>query len=199
MKLLRLSVLLFALSLVACGNENKKTVEVETAQSPQNMKTPKTLYDFVVTDIDGKDFDLKKLKGKKVLIVNVASKCGLTPQYKKLEALYQKYKDNNFVIVGFPANNFKEQEPGTNEDIKEFCSLNYGVTFPMMSKIEVVGDSIFPLYKWLTHKSENGVLDTEVSWNFQKFMINPDGTLYDFAEPKEEPDSEKIISWIEAE
>src|ERR1035437_6260230 len=119
--------------------------------------TEKTLYDFKVTDIEGKEFDMAQLKGKKVMIVNTASKCGFTPQYKDLETLYTKYKDKNFVIIGFPANNFGGQEPGTNTEIKSFCTKNYGVSFPMMSKISVKGDDIAPIYKWLQSKSENGV------------------------------------------
>ena len=156
-----------------------------------------SLYDFKVKDIDGKDFDLSSLKGKKVLVVNVASKCGLTPQYNKLQDLYEKYKDKNFVVIGFPANNFNGQEPGTNEEIKTFCTLNYNVSFPMMSKIDVVGDKKAPLYKWLTEKSQNGKMDAEVQWNFQKFMIDENGQLVDFAAPREDPFCDKIINWIE--
>lgn len=157
----------------------------------------KTLYDFTATTIDGNPINLSEFEGKKVLIVNTASKCGLTPQYKELEALYQKYKTQNFVIIGFPANNFMNQEPGTDEEIQEFCELNYGVTFPMMSKISVKGDTQNPLYAWLTQKSQNGVLDAEVSWNFQKFMIGEDGQVVDYASPRESPFSEKIVQWIE--
>lgn len=157
----------------------------------------KSFYDFKVTDIDGKEFDLSSLKGKKVLVVNVASKCGLTPQYEQLEKLYDKYKGDNFIIIGFPANNFKGQEPGTNEDIKEFCSSTYGVSFPMMSKIDVVGDNISPLYKWLTNKSENGKFDAPIEWNFQKFMIDENGQLHDFASPRTLPFDDKIVKWIE--
>jgi glutathione peroxidase len=157
----------------------------------------RTLYDFTVKTIDGDDFPLSKLKGQKVLIVNVASKCGLTPQYEQLQALYEKYRDRNFVIVGFPANNFGRQEPGTNEEIKTFCTLNYGVTFPMMQKISVKGKDIAPLYKWLTRKSENGKEDAEVTWNFQKFLIDENGTLVKSIPPKTAPLSDDIISWIE--
>lgn len=157
----------------------------------------KSFYDFKVEDIDGNEFDMSSLKGKKVLVVNVASKCGLTPQYTKLQELYEKYKDNNFVVIGFPANNFNGQEPGSNEEIKEFCALKYDVTFPMMSKIDVVGEQQAPIYTWLTHKSENGKIDAEVQWNFQKFMIDENGNLVDFAAPREDPFSEKIVQWIE--
>ncbi len=159
----------------------------------------KTLYDFKVREIEGKEFDLSALKGTKVLIVNVASKCGLTPQYKELEALYKQYGGDKFVIIGFPANNFGAQEPGTNTEIKEFCTRNYGVTFPMMEKISVKGDDMHPLYKWLTEKSENGKMDALVQWNFQKFMIGTDGKLVDMVPPKEKPDCEKIVQWITSE
>jgi len=157
----------------------------------------KTLYNFKTTTIDGKPFDLSKLKGKKVLIVNTASKCGFTPQYEGLERLYEKYKGQNFTIIGFPANNFKQQEPGTNKKIKEFCSKNYGVKFPMMHKISVVGNDMDPLYKWLTSKAENGVLDAPIKWNFQKFMVDEKGHLVGVALSAEKPESEKIINWIE--
>lgn len=156
----------------------------------------KTLHDFEVTDIDGNAFALSQFKGKKVLVVNTASKCGFTPQYESLEELYQKFGGDKFIIIGFPANNFLSQEPGTNEEIKEFCKLNYGVTFPMMSKISVKGKDIAPLYEWLTSKKENGVLDAPVTWNFQKFMIDENGKLVDYAPPKESPQSERIIKWI---
>lgn len=151
----------------------------------------KSLHDFTVKSIDGEDFDLSQFKGKKVLVVNTASKCGLTPQYEDLEKLYQMYGGDKFVIVGFPANNFLSQEPGTNEEIKEFCQLNYGVSFPMMSKISVKGKDIHPLYQWLTSTS-----DSKVSWNFQKYMIDEEGNLVDFASPKTKPMDEKIIAWI---
>ena len=159
----------------------------------------KSFYDFAVKTIDGKEFSLSSLKGKKVLVVNVASKCGLTPQYAQLEKLYEKYKDKDFVIIGFPANNFMGQEPGSNEEIAQFCSLNYGVTFPMMAKISVKGKEIAPLYQWLTEKKLNGKEDASVQWNFQKFMIDENGNWVGFASPKEIPFSEKIVTWIEKE
>jgi glutathione peroxidase len=162
-----------------------------------NAQTSKSFYDFKAKTIDGKPFDLNTLKGKKILVVNTASKCGLTPQYEQLEALYKKYGGDKFTIIGFPANNFMGQEPGTNEEIKEFCSVNYGVTFQMMSKISVKGDDIDPLYQWLTTKKENGVMDAPVKWNFQKFMIDENGKLVDMVPPKELPTSDKIIKWIE--
>jgi glutathione peroxidase len=159
-------------------------------------QSPKTLYNFTTKSIDGDIFNLSSLRGKKVLIVNTASECGLTPQYKDLEALYQKYGGDNFVIIGFPANNFGEQEPGNNKEISEFCTKNFGVTFPMMSKISVKGDDIDPIYRWLTNKSENGLMDAPVQWNFQKFLIDENGKLVDMVPPKELPTSERIIKFI---
>lgn len=156
----------------------------------------KSFYDFKVKDIEGNDFDLSSLKGKKVLVVNTASKCGNTPQYEQLQDIYEKYGNKNFTIIGFPANNFAKQEPGTNDEIAEFCEKNYGVTFQMMSKISVKGDDIHPLYKWLTTESENGVLDSEVTWNFQKYLIDPKGNLVKTVAPKVKPDDKQIVNWI---
>jgi len=155
-----------------------------------------SFYDFKVKDIDGKDFDLSSLKGKKVLVVNTASKCGLTPQYKQLQELFELYGGEKFTIIGFPANNFMKQEPGTNREIAEFCEKNYGVTFKMMSKISVKGDDMDPLYQWLTSKSKNGVMDSDVKWNFQKYLIDENGKLVDMVDPKVKPDDDKIVSWI---
>ena len=156
-----------------------------------------SFYDLKAKTIDGKDFSFASLKGKKILVVNTASKCGNTPQYKDLETLYQKYKDKNFVIIGFPANNFGHQEPGTNTEIKEFCSKNYGVTFPMMEKISVKGDDKDAVYKWLTEKKLNAKMDSEVKWNFQKYMIDEKGNLVDFVAPSDSPMSDKIVNWVE--
>jgi len=157
----------------------------------------KSFYDFKVQTIDGENFDLSTLKGKKVLVVNTASKCGFTPQYEDLQKLYEKYKSENFIIIGFPANNFMNQEPGSNQEIKQFCSENYGVTFPMMTKISVKGDDIHPLYQWLTEKGQNGVMDSKVKWNFQKYMIDEEGNLVDVASSRTNPLDEQIINWIE--
>lgn len=156
-----------------------------------------TIYDYKVEDINGKSFDLSSLKGKKVMIVNTASKCGLTPQYEQLEELYKKYKDQNFVIVGFPANNFMKQEPGTNDEIESFCQKNYGVTFPMMSKISVKGNDMDPLYKFLTTKSLNKLEDNDVKWNFQKYLIDEKGNLVKVISPSTSPTDKDIIKWIE--
>lgn len=156
-----------------------------------------SFHGFVVTDIDGNEFPLSRLKGKKVMVVNTASKCGFTPQYEDLQELYEKYKDKNFVIIGFPANNFMGQEPGTNQEIKEFCTTRFNVSFPMMAKVSVKGKDMHPLYQWLTQKSMNGVMDSEVKWNFQKYLIDEKGNLVDMIPPKEKPNSEKVIKWIE--
>ena len=157
----------------------------------------KNFHDFTVETIDGKVFPLSGLKGKKIMVVNVASKCGLTPQYASLQALYEKYKENDFMIIGFPANNFRGQEPGTNEEILAFCEANYGVTFPMMAKISVQGDDIHPLYAWLTQKSENRKEDAEVTWNFQKFLIDEQGNWAASIPPRTLPDAKEVIEWIE--
>ena len=134
-----------------------------------------TFYDFKVTDINGETFDFSILKGKRVLIVNTASECGYTKQYAQLEELYKKYGGDKFVIVGFPANDFGGQEPGSDKEIATFCEKNYGVTFPMMSKITVKGEKMSPVYKWLTLKSQNGVADGNVKWNFHKYLVDENG------------------------
>jgi glutathione peroxidase len=152
-------------------------------------------YDFRVKTLEGKEFDFALLKGKKVMIVNTASKCGFTPQYEDLEELYEEFQ-GELVIIGFPANNFMNQEPGSATDIRKFCSENYGVTFPMMEKISVKGSDMHPLYKWLTSKDKNGVMDSEVKWNFQKYLIDENGKLVDVIYSREKPSSEKVISWI---
>ncbi|MFH0755755.1 MAG: glutathione peroxidase [Bacteroidota bacterium] len=163
---------------------------------PAMSQERKSFHDFTVKDISGEDFKLSQLKGKKVLVVNTASRCGLTPQYEDLEKLYREYRDKGLVIVGFPSNDFASQEPGTNEDIATFCTVNYGVTFPMMSKISVKGDEIHPLYKWLTEASENGVEDSSVAWNFQKYMIDEQGNLVGHVPPRKKPDTKEIIDWL---
>lgn len=166
----------------------------------QSQKIPNdgTIYSFVVKDIYGEDFALKSLEGKKVMIVNTASKCGLTPQYETLEALYKQYKDSDFIIIGFPANDFLWQEPGTNAEIAEFCSVNYGVSFPMMEKIHVKGKNQHPLYTFLTKKKYNKLEDNKVSWNFQKYLIGRDGKLEKVISPKTKPNDPEIINWIES-
>jgi glutathione peroxidase len=156
----------------------------------------KSLHDFTVKNIDGENFNLSSLKGKKVLIVNTASKCGLTPQYKDLQKLYEKYGSENFVIISFPANNFMSQEPGSNSEIKQFCTSEFSVTFPMMAKVSVKGKDIHPLYSWLTQKSQNGKKDSKVKWNFQKYLIDENGMLVDVVYSKTNPMDDKIVNWI---
>jgi len=155
-----------------------------------------SIHQFKVADIYGNIFDFSQLKGKKVMIVNTASKCGLTYQYEALQKLYSQYKDLNFVIVGFPSNDFLWQEPGSNEEIIEFCEQNYGVTFPMMSKITVKGTKKHPIYQFLTQKSKNNYKDSKVTWNFQKYLINKEGRIEKIISPRTRPDSEEIVSWI---
>jgi len=162
-----------------------------------NLLSAQTIYDYKVEDISGNTFDMASLKGKKVMIVNTASKCGLTPQYEQLEELYKKYKDQDFVIVGFPANNFMKQEPGSNEEIESFCKKNYGVSFPMMSKISVKGNDMHPLYKFLTDKDLNKLENNEVKWNFQKYLIDENGKLVKVIGPRTLPNDTEITNWIE--
>lgn len=171
------------------------TIAALTAMIIAPALAQKSIYDFTVETIDGQQLSFADLKGKKIMIVNTASKCGNTPQYKDLELLNKAYKQK-LVIIGFPANNFMNQEPGTNAEIKEFCNSKYGVTFPIMSKISVKGDDIHPLYKWLTSKSANGVLDSEVAWNFQKYLIDENGNLVGFFKPAVKPLADEVVMWV---
>lgn len=182
-------ILLF--SMLSCKNVAQNTTNMDSKTTPTA-----SLHDFTVTDLYGDTFNMADLKGKKVMVVNTASKCGLTPQYKDLQALYEKYQDQNFVIIGFPANDFMQQEPGSNEDIATFCEVNYGVTFPMMAKIVVKGEGMHPLYQFLTRKSLNGLQDNEVEWNFQKYLINEEGVLEMVVSPRTLPTDTAIINWI---
>ena len=186
---LTLSSFLFLNGVMQSQNKTNTTTKTMEKQ---------TIYQFKVEDLSGKTFDFASLKGKKILVVNTASKCGLTPQYKDLEAIYKLYKDKNFVIIGFPANNFGKQEPGTNTEISTFCEMNYGVTFPMMSKISVKGKDMAPIYQFLTQKSKNGLQDSDVEWNFQKYLINEKGELEKVILPQVLPTDSSIVSWIKA-
>jgi glutathione peroxidase len=170
-------------------------VQSQTNKTKSTMQK-QTIYQFKVEDLYGKTFDFASLKGKKIMIVNTASKCGNTPQYKELEALYKKYSSKGLVIVGFPANNFGAQEPGTNQEIATFCQLNYGVTFPMMSKISVKGKDMHKVYQFLTQKSKNGLKDSEVEWNFQKYLLNEKGELEKVIAPSTSPNDPEILNWI---
>ena len=195
-----LFTLSFAVILLwSCQNNAQTNAVAATSNSNENMNTEtqiENIYQFKVKDLYGKEFDFSSLKGKKILVVNTASECGLTPQYKDLEAIYEKYKEKNFVIVGFPANNFGSQEPGTNEQIAKFCEMNYGVTFPMMSKISVKGKDIDAVYQFLTQKSQNGLQDSTVEWNFQKYLINEEGQLVKVLSPRVLPTDAEIVGWI---
>lgn len=193
-------ILALIITLFSCKNEKKEVLE--TAQNTEftsnTMTTKSTIYSFKVEDINGQTFDFENLKGKKILIVNTASKCGLTPQYEQLQQVYDENKNNNFVIVGFPANNFGAQEPGTESEIAAFCQKNYGVTFPMMSKISVKGEDMHPLYIFLTNKSANGLQYSEVEWNFQKYLIGEEGYLEKVLSPRVLPTDDEIVSWIKS-
>ena len=155
------------------------------------------LYDFTVNDIEGNEVNLSTFAGKVVMVVNVASKCGFTPQYDGLQELYQRYKDEGFVILGFPANNFMRQEPGTNEEIQQFCRLTYGVSFPMFEKISVAGRDIHPLYEYLTSKKSNPEFGGRITWNFNKFLIGKDGSIIGRFPSKTEPLEQEIVTAVE--
>jgi glutathione peroxidase len=157
------------------------------------------ITDHTVKSIDGEDVDLKDYEGKVLLVVNVASKCGLTPQYNDLVELHEKYKDQGFEVLGFPANNFMGQEPGTNEEIKTFCSSKYGVEFPMFSKVSVKDEDVSPLYQELTSEEENGEFGGPIQWNFTKFLVNKEGKVVNRFEPKTKPSDEEVVAAIEAE
>lgn len=190
----KILLLLSVVSLYSCQNQaqNKVSNQLTSAQPMEKQ----TIYQFKVKDLEGNEFDFASLKGKKILVVNTASKCGLTPQYKQLEAIYNQYKDQNFIIVGFPANNFGQQEPGSNKEIAEFCERNYGVTFPMMEKISVKGSDMAAIYQFLTQKSKNGLKDSEVEWNFHKYLINEKGELDKVVSPQVLPTDAVIVDWI---
>jgi glutathione peroxidase len=183
--------------LISCQNQAQTTKQSSTKSKTKTMAA-ENIYQFKVQDLYGNEFDFASLKGKKVIVVNTASKCGLTPQYKDLEALYEQYKDKGLIIVGFPANNFAEQEPGTKEDIAEFCQKNYGVSFPMMDKVSVKGTDMSPVYKFLTQKSKNGLEDSEVQWNFQKYLINEKGQLEKVISPKTLVTDPEVMDWVKA-
>ena len=172
--------------------QNKKP----DVKSKSNTTMKQSIHQFKSETLSGETFDFSTLAGKKILIVNTASECGYTPQYKELEALHKKY-GKQLVIVGFPTNDFGGQEPGSNKEIAAFCEKNYGVTFPMMSKITVKGNEMSPIYQFLTQKSKNGLQDSHVEWNFQKYLLNEKGELEKVLLSKVKPDDAQIISWVE--
>jgi len=170
---------------------------VEAKDSKETKKGSKSMYDFTLKDVGGRDVKLEQFRGQVVMLVNVASKCGYTPQYDGLQKIYEQYKDRGFTILGFPANNFGAQEPGSNEEIKEFCRINYGVTFPIFSKISVKGDDIHPLYKYLTEKETNPEFGGEIKWNFNKFLVGKDGKIIARFDSKDKPEDTQVTGAIE--
>ncbi|MDN3693021.1 glutathione peroxidase [Chryseobacterium tructae] len=188
------NIFLLLLSLTAflqsCTNQKSEISKAKT-----NELMGKTIYDFKVESLDGKEINFADFKGKKILIVNTASECGFTPQYADLEKVYEEYKDK-LVVVGFPANNFGGQEPGTNTEIGTFCQKNYGVTFPMAAKVSVKGDDTAPIFKYLTEQELNGVKNTTILWNFTKFLIDENGKLIDSYVSTTKPTSESITKHL---
>lgn len=181
----------------SCNAQDKKPISKKKPQTTQVSKQMKSIYNYSFEDINGDQVNFADFKGKKIIILNTASKCGYTKQYDALEKVYQTYKDDNLVIIGFPSDNFGGQEFDNNEEIASFCKLNYGVSFPLMTKSDVKGDSQNEIFKFLTQKSINGKSDYDVKWNFTKFLINTDGTLETSYPSAVTPDDPKIINWIE--
>ncbi|PWN71658.1 glutathione peroxidase [Chryseobacterium phosphatilyticum] len=190
MKNIFLMLLSFIAFLQSCTNQKS---EISKAKTKELMG--KTIYDFKVESLDGKEINFADYKGKKILIVNTASECGFTPQYADLEKVYEQYKDK-LVIVGFPANNFGGQEPGTNTEIGAFCQKNYGVTFPLAAKVSVKGDDTAPIFKYLTEQELNGVKNTTILWNFTKFLIDENGKLIDTFVSTTKPTDEAITKYL---
>jgi glutathione peroxidase len=187
-----IKLLTISAAIMSCTVQANKNTPVNTLKASNN-NPQQSIYDFKVDGLDGKTIDFADFKGKKILIVNTASECGYTPQYEGLQKLYDTYKDK-LVIVGFPANNFGGQEPGSNETIAAFCKKNYGVTFPMAAKVSVKGDDAAPVFKWLCSKAANGVMDAEIRWNFGKFLLDENGKLVNYFPSKVTPMSEEITS-----
>ena len=185
------------MSAIYEGTEMKKLFVLMALLGISAMAAEKTVYDFTLNSIDGLATPLSSFKGKVVLLVNVASRCGYTPQYTALESIYEKYKDRGFVIIGVPANNFGGQEPGTNQEIKTFCSAKYHVRFPMMAKVSVKGSDITPLYQFLTDKGAHPETGGEIGWNFTKFLVGPNGKVIARFDSAVKPDSLQVTSAIE--
>lgn len=195
--LVALSTLATAGALFAADKPAKAPAKGDVIKEPTTEAAKAGPLSFTAKDIDGKEVKLSDFKGKVVLFVNVASKCGNTPQYKPLEAMYEKYKEQGLVVVGFPANEFNKQEPGTDAQIKEFCQATYKVAFPMMSKVVVKGEGIHPLYQYLTDSKTNGDFAGDIQWNFQKFIVDRNGNTIARISPKTQPDDPKVIAAIE--
>ncbi|MFZ4928705.1 glutathione peroxidase [Chryseobacterium sp. Mn2064] len=190
MKNIFLLLLSLGAFLQSCTNQKS---EISKAKTKELMG--KTIYDFTVEGLDGKEINFADFKGKKILIVNTASECGFTPQYADLEKVYEEYKDK-LVVIGFPANNFGGQEPGTNTEIGKFCQKNYGVTFPMAAKVSVKGDDTAPIFKFLTEQELNGVKNTTILWNFTKFLVDENGKLIDSYVSTTKPTSNAITKYL---
>lgn len=186
----------FAATLV-CATIVGVSLSSRASAARDGGKEMNSIYDFTLKDIDHKEVNLGQYRGKVVLVVNVASRCGFTPQYEGLQKVYLKYKDRGFVILGFPANNFMAQEPGTDEEIKTFCSAKYSVTFPIFSKISVKGDDMHPLYKLLTSKETNPEFGGDIKWNFSKFLFDKKGKIVARFEPAAKPESDPVVQAIE--
>lgn len=194
---MKILFLISSLLILSCSKMNKE-IKPDTTTNLSEKMNKENIYQFKVKDIQGNDFDLASLKGKKVMIVNTASECGLTPQFEQLQSLYSEFKDQNFVIIGFPSNDFMGQDPGSNQEIATFCQQNYGVTFPMMEKIVVKEKNQNEVYQFLTQQSKNGLGDFDVEWNFQKFLINENGELEKVFGPRVLPTDVEIKNWIKA-
>lgn len=186
---------LMACSGKSTAQQNKTETHSQTQTAPA-MSTPSDFYSFKMNSLDGKEVDLSQFKGKKVLVVNVASECGYTPQYAQLQQLHEEHGDK-LVVLGFPANNFGGQEPGSSEDIATFCQKNFGVSFPMFEKISVAGEDQHPLYQWLSDKSQNGVTDEKPTWNFCKYLLDEQGQVLGFYPSKVSPLDESLVAAIE--
>ena len=193
------TAVILATSAIGLAAQSSASTQVATNSEPsksqESKPVSKYVLNYIMNSISGKPVKLEEFKGKVIIMVNVASKCGLTPQYEGLERLYKEYKDDGLVIIGFPANNFANQEPGSNKEIAEFCSANYGVTFPMMEKISVKGEDVHPLYKQLAAQPEP--IGGEPEWNFDKFVINRDGEVVSRFGPRTTPDNEGLVAAIE--
>ncbi|MBK9596974.1 MAG: glutathione peroxidase [Flavobacteriales bacterium] len=191
---MRKAIMLLPLAVLGCGSTPDASIITD---QPVQEPTIMNFHQLTATDINGKPYDMAQLKGHKVMVVNTASECGFTPQYKQLEELYEKYKDKGLVIIGFPSNDFGKQEPGDEKTIAAFCEKNYGVTFPLMSKIATKGPEQSPVFAWLTEKKLNGKLDSKVKWNFQKYLIDEDGNLVTMYPSAQEPLSDPILNWLD--
>ena len=197
---MRILLPIISLALIGTGCFNRVQVgpvSVPVNGQPTRPIPPMSFFDLSATDINGQYVKLDQYRGKHIMVVNTASECGYTPQYAQLQELYTTYKDKGLVILGFPSNDFGGQEPGTEQEIAGFCQKNYGVTFPMMAKVSTKGEGQHPVYHWLANQSQNGVMDTEVKWNFHKYLIDPDGLLRMSLESGVEPSDERVIAWIE--